>query len=318
LRRSIDFRKGNFNFIIMGQKFSYYRTIEKFFIPIICVLTLILSIIFFILNSLFLNFNIMTIFTSFNTVLIVIIAFWGLGVFQSKSKGKPLMLWFISFSLLILIGLIFDFLSGDLSFFSRIFYISSPIIGIGFASYFYKLIKIGKIKSLQIKLFLIFLVSFSSITYNIEFFWSLDFYSVNNNELNAVKWYVNSTEDKGVLIIEFGWNPAFAYYDYPFNEGNNSKGLISTQYYITYNSTLIYPENHINENGTNILQQLKNEYQADVYILLSNWFLSIDDLNAFGRLSEEQINQYYSLPYLNRIYSVKSENGGEVPYYWVI
>jgi hypothetical protein len=41
-------------------------------------------------------------------------------------------------------------------------------------------------------------------------------------------------------------------------------------------------------------------------------------MEFFGELTEEQYESYYSLTYLNRIFSVKKENGESLPYYWVI
>jgi hypothetical protein len=38
----------------------------------------------------------------------------------------------------------------------------------------------------------------------------------------------------------------------------------------------------------------------------------------YDALTDEEIESYYNLPYLNRIFSVKSEDGKDTPYYWVI
>jgi hypothetical protein len=318
LRAQITFEKGRFNLILLGKKFKVYTTIEKFIIPLVLIITVVFSIAFFIANFLWLNLNLVTIFVGFELIIIVIFAIWGLVVFQNKAKGKPLYLWLLAFVFLILFGFLSDLLRGDLSFFSRLFYLSSPILAIGFISYLYKLIKMGKINSKQVKIFLIILVCYSSTASYLEFFSSLDFFSVNNNELSAVDWYIDNTDDKNTLILEFGWNPVFGFYDYPYDEKNSSIPLTKTQYYFTFNNTLINPDNHIDENGNNILKNLKTSQNTDVFILLTRYYLTTNEMEFYGELTEEQYERYYSLDYLNRVFSVKSENGDSLPYYWVI
>ena len=176
----------------------------------------------------------------------------------------------------------------------------------------------GKIKLRHIKVFLIVLICYSSIASYLELFSSIDFFSVNNNELSAVDWYLDNSENKNTLVLEFGWNPVYLYYDYPFEDENSSLPLTRTQYYVTFSNTLINPENHIDEHGTNVLKELKARYNTDVFILLSKNYLTTNEMEFYGELTEEQYEMYYSLNYLNRIFSVKSENGNSLPYYWVI
>ena len=318
LRAQIKFEKGRFNLILMGKKFKFYTTIEKYFIPLVFVMTLVFTVGFFIANLLWLNLNLITIFVGFEVIILVIFAIWGLVIFQNKAKGKPLFLWLLSFVFIILAGLLSDVLRGSLSFISRLFYLASPIIAIGFLSYVYKLIKTGKIKKLQIKIFFLFFVSFSATTSYLELFSSIDFFSINNNELTAVQWYLQNSDDRNLLVLEFGWNPVFLYYDYPYEEKNSSLPIATTQDFITFNNILIVPDNHFYDNGTNILQELKEHRKMDVYILLTKNYLTTGEMEFFGELTEEQYESYYSLTYLNRIFSVKKENGESLPYYWVI
>lgn len=133
-----------------------------------------------------------------------------------------------------------------------------------------------------------------------------------------MRWYLQNSDDKNVLVLEFGWNPVFVYYDYPYDEKNSSLPLTTTQYYITFNSSIINPDNHIDEHGNNVLKDLKKNYNADIFILLTKNYLTTTQIGYFGELTEEQVEKYYSLNYLNRIFSVKSENGDSTPYYWVI
>ncbi|MFX1288274.1 MAG: hypothetical protein ACFFFY_06920 [Promethearchaeota archaeon] len=318
LKAQITFEKGIFNLILLGKKFKVYTTIEKFIIPLVLIITLVFSATFFIANLLWLNLNLVTIFVGFEVIILVIFAIWGLVVFQNKPKGKPLYLWLLVFIFLVLFGFLSDVFKGDLSFFSRLFYLSSPILAIGFISYIYKLIKMGKIRLRYVKIFLIVLICYSSTASYLEFFSSIDFFSVNKNELSAVNWYLDNSDNKNTLILEFGWNPVYFYYDYQFEDENSSLSLTRTQYYITFSNSLIIPDNHIDENGTNVLKDLKTSYDTDVFILLSKNYLTPNELEFYGELTEEQYAMYFSLKYLNRIFSVKSENGNSLPYYWVI
>jgi len=318
LRTQITFEKGRFNLILFGKKFKVYTVIEKFFIPLVLIITSVFIASFFIANLFWLHLNLITVFVGFEVIVFVIFAIWGLVVFQNKRKGKPLFLWLLAFVFLILIGFLSDVFRGSLSFFSRLFYLSSPILAIGFISYIYKLIKMEKINLRHIKIFLIVLICYSSTVSYLELFSSIDFFSVNNNELSAVDWYLDNSDNKNTLILEFGWNPVFGFFDYPYDAENSSLPLSITQNYVTFNNSLINPENHIDENGTNILVALKARYNTDVFILLTKNYLTTSEMEFYGGLTEEQYEMYYSLDYLNRVFSVKSENGDCLPYYWVI
>jgi hypothetical protein len=318
LRTQITFEKGRFNLILLGKKFKFYTIIEKFFIPLVLIITIIFNVSFFIANLFWFNLNLVTIFVGFEIIVFVIFASWGLVVFQNKLKGKPLFLWLVAFIFLILFGFLSDVFRGSLSFFSRLFYLSSPIFAIGFISYIYKLIKMGKIKLRHVKIFLIFLTCYSSTVSYLELFSSIDFFSVNNNELAAVGWYLDNSDNKNTLVLEFGWNPVYVFYDYPYDDKNSSLPLTITQNYVTFNNDLIIPDNHIDENGTNILVELKAKYNTDVFILLTKNYLTTSEMEFYGELTQEQYEMYYSLDYLNMIFSVKSENGNSLPYYWVI
>jgi hypothetical protein len=151
-----------------------------------------------------------------------------------------------------------------------------------------------------------------------ELFSSLDFFSINNNELTAVQWYLQNSDDRNLLVLEFGWNPVFLYYDYPYEEKNSSLSITTTQDFITFNNILIVPDNHFYDNGTNVLKELKEDRNMEVFILLTKNYLTTSEMEFFGELTEEQYESYYSLNYLNRIFSVNKENGESLPYYWVI
>ena len=66
------------------------------------------------------------------------------------------------------------------------------------------------------------------------------------------------------------------------------------------------------------LLRLKKELNTDIYLILDDNYLVFGTWEVFQRLTEEEMASYYYMDYLNRIASCKSENGIEVPYYWVI
>ncbi|MHA2183077.1 MAG: hypothetical protein ACXAAH_16790, partial [Promethearchaeota archaeon] len=163
-RKSMVFTKGRYSSIILGERHNIFKKIEeKFLFPIIFAIVIILVFSFSIANLLLFNFDLITIFTGFEILIIWFFAIWGLSIFQYKPRGKPLLLWGLALGIILLSGISFDFITGSFTFFSRIFYLSSPLVAIGFVSYFYKLIKTNSIQKLKLKAFLVIITSFSLI-----------------------------------------------------------------------------------------------------------------------------------------------------------
>ena len=67
-----------------------------------------------------------------------------------------------------------------------------------------------------------------------------------------------------------------------------------------------------------MLKNLKEVYSTEVILILPKEFYLPSNWQFFDQLSEEEIEAYYNLKYLNRIFSAKGEDGEETPYYWVI
>lgn len=78
------------------------------------------------------------------------------------------------------------------------------------------------------------------------------------------------------------------------------------------------PELHIYDNGTNRLTQIKEDYGTDVYLFLTRYYFRFETWTFYSGLSDQEVEQYYNLSYLNRIYSSKPSSGDEKPIYWVI
>ena len=317
-RKSMNFTKGRYSLIILGKKYKIFKKIEeKLLFPLVFIIVIILMSAFAFVNLLLFKFDFITIFTGFEILIIIAFAIWGLSIFQYKPRGKPLLLWGLALGIILGAGILFDFITGSLTFFSRIFYLSSILITIGFVSYFHKLIKTNSIQKRKLKIFMIFITTFSLFATYFEVHSSVDFYSLKRREISTVQWYSSFTSNRNAIIAEFGWGPIFIYYGYPYEEINATRPLISIFYFYTVSNEYINPRLHI-QNGTNILVELKSDLGTEVYIIVTDHFLLLSSLELFGYLTKEEMEMYYSLNYLNKICSSKTEQGDEIPLYWVI
>ena len=317
-RKSMIFTKGRYKLIIRGEKHKKLKKIEdRFLFPLVFSFALIGISIFAIINFILFRFDVITVLTGFEIFIICSFAIWGLCVFQYKPRGEPLLLWGLALGIILIVGILFDFITGSFTFFSRIFYLSSILISIGFVSYFYKLIKSNSISKLKIKIFMIFIVSFSILASDLEIYSSFEYYSLKRREISSIQWYSNFTSDQHAVIAEFGWGPIFIYYDYPFEEKNATCPLTSVVFFLTSSNEYLNPRLHI-QNGTNILIELKSDLENDVYLIVTDEYLLLSSLALFGSLTSEEMEMYYRLNYLNKIVSSKAENENEIPIYWVI
>jgi hypothetical protein len=317
-RKSMVFTKGRFSSILAGEKNKIFKKIEeKILFPLILSLALILAVSFSLANYFLFKFEVLAVFNGLETILICSFAIWGLLLFQYKPRGKPLFLWGFAFGIILIIGILYDFVTGTFTFSSRIFYLSSIVISIGFVSYFYKLIKTKSIHNLRIKVFLLGLVTFSLVVTNFEAYSSFEFYSLKRREVNILQWYSNYSPEPNVVIGEFGWSSIIIFYNYPFENKNASLPLNSVLFFEIASNEYLNPNQHI-QNNTNVLKELKKSSRKEVYLILTDSFLLISSLELFGRLTPEEKEMYYNLNYLNKVCSTKTENGNEVPLYWVI
>ncbi|MFX1380669.1 MAG: hypothetical protein ACFFA4_16420 [Promethearchaeota archaeon] len=317
-RKSMIFTKGRLSLILSEKKSNIFKKIEKkYLFPLIFIVALILTFTFGITNFYLFKFDFIAVFTGFEIIIICSFAIWGVILFQYKPRGKPLLLWGFAFGIILMAGILFDFFTGTFTFSSRIFYLSSILISIGFVSYFYKLMKTKSIHHLRIKIFMIFIVSFSLIATNLEMYSSIEFYSVKRREVGSIQWYSDYSPYHNVVIGEFGWSSIIIYYDYPFEDNNASLPLNSVMVFLSASNEFLNPNFHI-QNNTNILVDLKKDLEKDVYVILTNSYLLISSLELFGRLTQEEMEMYYTLNYLNKVCSTKTVDGIEVPLYWVI
>lgn len=312
--KSIDFEMGKYEKTIKNQ---WYLNLEKkYVIPLIFSGLIITAVIFFIGNLFWFQLNITTILVVIQDGLFVLFSVWGFALYQKKPKGKFLFIWFINFFLILGAGLLQYLVFGGFSFFGRIFLFSSVAVIMGFVSYGYKLIKTHSINLKIVKLLIVIFVIFSIFTTFSEERDYYETYTIDRNEIENVLWMSEYTYEKNIIILEFSWEYLFYYYDYPYN--NSTISPESMHHFITINKQYLLPDNHINQNNQNILKNLKDTFNADVYIFLTDKYITFSGFGGFGEISPEIIENYFNLTYLNRICSTKSISGIDEPIYWVI
>jgi len=319
VRKGANFTIGRYKLIIFGKMKKSYKKIEdRFFIPILIALAIIFTITFFIANSLLFNLNFLFIFVGFELVLYIVIGLWGLAVFRYKPGARPLWLWAIALMFLILAGMIFDASTDTLHFYTRIVYITSVVIVIGFISYFQKLMKLGGRNETKAIILMSLIVCFSLFASFTDISVSTEIYTLKKREVSTIQWYSEYTTGTNTIIGQIGWGHVFIYYNYPFDNQSYDLSFKEIHNFVSANDDLMHINKHILSDGTNILRKLKNDTETNVYLFLSDYYLLPSGSSLFGELSLDEIEQYYNLNYLNRIFSAKSENGESMPIYWVI
>ena len=319
MQKSITFTKGRFKSIIKGERNRYLKIIEdKVIIPLIFSILIIITISLLIVNFMWVDMKITDVFYVSEILLLSSFAIWGLILYQKKPRGKPLFIWGMGLFLLLAGGFVFNILILSNMIWQRILYLIPPIIVIGFVAYIYKIIKLKIIGTNRMKFIILFIVTFSLLsTYFYESV-AFDVFTLKRRDISPIQWYSNHTSKKNVLITEFNWDHVFRYYGYHFNYDNGVLVYEGNFYYLKYEIDLFPPDNHFDENGTNILQQIKEDYNTDVYIIFSETYIINKGFELFGELSKEESEKYYELTYLDKICSSKTEAGAETPIYWVI
>ncbi|MFX1463065.1 MAG: hypothetical protein ACFFBF_08425 [Promethearchaeota archaeon] len=319
IQKSINFTKGKFNKVIKGETDIFYKKVEdKIIIPFISSILIIVLIILLIINFAWINLELINIFYVIEIIMISSFAIWGLLLFQKKRRGKALFIWGLGLLLFLGIGFIFNILALSNMIWQRILYLIPPILVIGFIAYIYKLIKLNSIRTFQKKYAILFILIFSLLTTYFYESKAFDIFIMKGRDVSAIQWYSNRTSHKNVIITEVGWSHAFKYYGYPFD--NKTEALLYDHnfYFLKYQIDLFPPNNHLNESGINILKEIKKEYNTDVYIIFADDYIINRGFELFGQLTDEELEQYYNLTYINKICSAKSINKKETPLFWII
>lgn len=317
---SIKFTSGRFEKAIFGKGDKrIFKNFEKHYIkPLVFGIAAVTALFVTVVSLYMFRVEVTFIFITFEIMVLMGFAIWGLFVYQKVPRGKIIFIWASFFLLFIAIVAIFFFNNlGNITYIFRITYLTHPIIIIGFISYILKIVRTKKIKAKKMKLMLLLVVIFSLIS--AFSFKSSNFADENlgGQETTAINWFAEKTTDNKTVYTSFGWNYAFIYYDYPYN----SSELVerdNIHEFIKYDEDLFPPENHYDENGTNKLKEYKEKYGTDVYIFLEKDYYLRKGWELKEGLSSEQMEKYNDLEYLNKIYSVKGENGETNSFYWVI
>ena len=320
LRRTILFTTGRFTRVINGKKYSYYKRIEdKVILPLTFGIVSVLTVLYLIGNILWFKLPITTVFTTIEILLICAFGLWGILLFQKKPRGKPIYLWGIFFAFFFTAVFIFDIITNNSKYWGRVFFLTPPFIVIGFIAYLYKLLKTNSLHNMRTKVFILFIITFSLFTTYFHEFETVQYVSLTRRQAGGAEWYSEHTEDKNVIITEFGYNYMFMYYDYPYNEKDEDLRGRHIHYFVdARDDDLFQPDEHIDDDGNNTLKEIKEEEETDVVLTIDDQYFLNDGWDTYGYLDEEDIEEYYELEYLNRIYSAKSEDGTSNPYYCVI
>ncbi len=319
IQKSINFTKGRYKSTITGKTNPIYKRIEdKVIIPLIFSIIILLTIVMLIVNIIWFNFETINVLNISEIILFSAFAFWGLIIFQKKPKGKVLFIWGAFFIILLGVGFILNIFLIKIMVWERILYLIPPIIVIGFISYIYKLIKLNSIQFLHIKLVILLVITFSLFTTYFNEFVSIEIFNMKHREVSTLQWYSNNTSNENIIFSEFGWGYVIDYYDYPFYDKDEALLYNGSIYILPSKIDLFPPKNHINESGINLLRYFKEKYNSDVYLIFENDYVIDKGFNLFGHLTPEETEEYYTLNYLNKICSSKTENGIEVPLFWVI
>ena len=317
IRESISFTNGKFNATIKGETNIRYKSVEdKIIIPFISSILIIVLIVLLVVDFVWMSIELINIFYVIEIVMISSFAIWGLIVFQKKQRGKSLFIWGIGLMLFLIIGIAFNLLTLTNMIWQRILYLLPPIVVIGFISYIYKLIKSHSI--FQKKFVVLFIVIFSLFTTYFYESNAFDVFLIKERDIRPIQWYSNNTSNRNVIITEFGWSHAFKYYGYPFDKKTEALLYDENFYFLKYNIDLFPPSNHFNDSGINLLKEIKEEYNTDVYLIFADDYIINKGFELFGQLTKEESEQYYSLGYLNKIYSARTESGEETPLFWII
>jgi len=319
LADSMLFTTGNFSKTARGEVHSYYKTIEeKVIIPLTLSIIIVLSVFYYIGNLLVFNLPITSIFNGMQFFIFIAFALWGFIIFQKKPRGKLFLIWAIFFGAFFASLFLIDTLTINKRYWVRILYMVPPLLVIGFISYIYKLIKMKSISNVRTKFFIFFIIGFALCTSFFHEHESAPYVSMNARQVGGAQWYSEHTDDKNVIVTEFGFNYMFYYYDYPYEENDRDLDGRDIHYFKdVQDNELFDPDKHI-DNGTNKLQELKEEYETDVIITLDDQYYLNKEWATYGYVSRAEQEEYYEMKYLNRIYSAKSEDGEENAYYWVI
>jgi len=171
---------------------------------------------------------------------------------------------------------------------------------------------------LRIKLVILLIITFSLFTTYFNEFVSIGIFNMKHREVSTLQWYSNNTSNENIIFSEFGWGYVIDYYDYPFDDKDEALLYNGSIYILPSEIDLFPPKNHINGSGINLLRELKEKYNSDVYIIFENDYVIDKGFELFGHLTSEETEEYYTLNYLNKICSSKTENGIEIPLFWVI
>ncbi len=319
IKNQIKFAQTSWDSFLNKKRYNNHKKKREKNSVIIISIILIFQTLFFLTGILWwFSYENLIIVCSLNLIVIIITSLYGIYYFKKKPEGMIMTIWGVSFAFILLFGTISQFILNRFELWGRIFSLISVLFTFGILSYLYIAIIKNSIKKVRFKAFILSLILFSIFANFSSIFVLNEYLNIDKQEWSLLRYQMRYTSDKNVIITEFGWKNVFLFYEFPYEENNRSLTEVDPNIFILANKENIFPENHILENGTNILKQLKKRYNTDVYLIIPEFFPVFGGFEFNAYLTAHTYKAYYSLEYLNRISSSKSENGIDKPCYWVI
>ena len=130
-------------------------------------------------------------------------------------------------------------------------------------------------------------------------------------EVEFAQWYGIHSTNQSSFLTGYRWTFILDYYS-------------GTDQMIYHNhSYLLFPSNQINSNNSNLLWQFRQEVKKNnLYLLLDDHqivegiFGDVIGIN-FGKINTTILEEYYNLPYLDRIFTSRNAFNQSVQVYWL-
>ena len=285
--------------------------------PILVILVLVLPILisFLISISFEISYDYLYIFTYIVipiTIFVVslILSIFGVLIYRKKHLDGTLIYLWTYYSLLILvIFLIYDLLFLKYMLWMRmVTYSSIGFICAEMAYLFY----LYKDKFFQPKIYKKFYLFVFILTFLSSLFTTINVTQFKKNyEISGAQWFGIYSSKESSYLTGFRWNYILDYYS-----GKNQSIYFNEAF-------LLLPSNQINETGFNNLRQFQQEKnENNLYLLLDDKqitegiFGDVIGINI-GKLNSTILEEYYNLPYLNRIFTSKNVINQSVQVYWL-
>jgi len=296
---------------------SLKRAVNNYLIKVLIVFIIIFPIIISILfsNIFEIAYGFLYVFTYMVipiTVVIVgfVFSIFGFIIYIKKHKiGALIYFWVVYSFLILLIYLIYDLLFLQYWLWIRmIMYSSIGLVCAQMAYFIYiykdKFVKPKSFKKIYLTIFICLILNSLITTVNVSQY-------KKNYEITFANLFGKHLSKENSFITGFRWISILHYYS-------------EKEQRVYYNDAyFLFPSNQVNASGFNNLRQFKYELnEIDLFLLLDDKQITEgifgDSIGIYlGKLNYTILEEYYNLPYLNRIFTSKNAMNQSVQVYWV-